>query len=156
MSQEKTNHQILRFIQKLSEKFPQTSEPEVFTDVHIRVSQETGDVMAYDDEDNEITRVVVEEWINPSKETERFYSDVAGALRPVIQQQESEARSRMVDTPLLGIIEPYNYVLENESGEHITELYVVDDEQTVIVGTSFMSDLSKELDDFIDDLLKKE
>jgi hypothetical protein len=45
-------------------------------------------------------------------------------------------------------------VLENENGEHITELYVADDDETVIVGQSFMDGLDKELDDFINNLLK--
>ncbi len=151
---EKTNHQILRFLQKLAEKYPQTDTPEVFTDIHIRVSQETGDMMAFDDEDNEITRVVIDEWINPPIDAKKFYSGVASALRPAIQQQESSAEKAITDLPLLGIIQPYNYVLENESGEHVTELNVVDDTETLIIGQPFMEDLDKELDDFIDNLLK--
>lgn len=153
---DKTNHQIIRFIQKLAEKYPQTETPEVFTDIHIRVSAETGDMMAFDDEDNEITRVVVEEWINSPLDTERFYSKVASVLRPAIQQQETSNQKPNTDVSLLGIIEPYNYVLENEVGEHIAELFVVDDTDTVIIGTDFMSGLDKELDDFIDNLLKTE
>ena len=30
------------------------------TDLHLRVNQETGDVMVFDDDDNEITRIVVD------------------------------------------------------------------------------------------------
>jgi len=47
-------------------------------------------------------------------------------------------------------------VLENEAGEHMAELYVVDDADTIIIGQDFMDGLDKELDDFIDNLLKKE
>ncbi len=149
---EKTNHQIVRFVQKLAEKYPQQDIPELFTDVHIRVSQETGDVMAFDDDDNEITRIVVDEWINSPVESDKFFSDVADVLRQVIQEQETAQGEKS----LLGIIEPYNYVLENEAGEHMAELYVVDDTDTIIIGQDFMDGLDKELDDFIDDLLKKE
>lgn len=149
---EKTNHQIVRFMQKLAEKYPQQDIPEVFTDVHIRVSQETGDVMAFDDDDKELTRIVVDEWINPPVDSEQFFSDVASVLRQVIQEQETAH----ADTSLLGIIEPYNYVLENEGGEHVAELYVVDDTDTIIIGQEFMGGLDKELDDFIDNLLKTE
>ena len=149
MAESKTEHQAQRFLQKIAEKYPETDTPEVFTDVHIRLSQETGDMMAFDDDDNEITRVVVEEWINSPLDAEEFYKNATTCLRSLIEQGEKPGGR-------LGIIEPYNYVLENENGEHIAELYVADDEETVIVGQSFMDGLDKELDDFIDNLLKTE
>lgn len=141
---EKMQHQILRFLEKVESKFPTVEEPEVFTDIHIHVSQETGDIMAYDDEDHELTRCVVEQWINNTDTPETFYRNAENTLRTLLGKH----------TPQLGIIKPYNYVLENENGEHVAELFVVDDADTVILGTPFMQDLDKELDDFIANLLK--
>ena len=60
---EQTMQQIERFLKKIAQKFPSTQEPIVMTDIHLRVSQFSGDLMAFDDEGNEITRCVVEEWI---------------------------------------------------------------------------------------------
>lgn len=142
---EKTQHQILRFLEKVESKFPNTEEPEVFTDIHLHVSQETGDLLAFDDEDRELTRCVVEQWINNNDTPETFYRNVENSLRSALNKK----------TPQLGIIKPYNYVLENESGEHIAEIFVVDDEDTVILGTPFMQNLDKELTDFIDNLLSE-
>ena len=51
-----TVQQIERFLKKVSQKFPHTSEPTLLTDIHVRVTQESGDLMAFDDDDNEITR----------------------------------------------------------------------------------------------------
>jgi hypothetical protein len=42
--------------------------------------------------------------------------------------------------------------MENDDGEHVSELYVVDDD-TVIIGGDLMQGLEKELDDFLDRLL---
>ncbi len=142
---EKTQHQILRFLEKVESKFPNTEEPEIFTDIHLHVSQETGDLLAFDDEDRELTRCVVEQWINNNDTPETFYRNVENSLRSALNKK----------TPQLGIIKPYNYVLENESGEHIAEIFVVDDEDTVILGTPFMQNLDKELTDFIDNLLSE-
>lgn len=142
---EKTQHQILRFLEKVESKFPNTEEPEVFTDIHLHVSQETGDLLAFDDEERELTRCVVEQWINNNDTPETFYRNVENSLRSALNKK----------TPQLGIIKPYNYVLENESGEHIAEIFVVDDEDTVILGTPFMQNLDKELNDFIDNLLSE-
>lgn len=141
---EKTQHQILRFLEKIESKFPNMEEPEVFTDIHIHVSQETGDLLAFDDEERELTRCVVEQWINNNDTPETFFRNAENSLRSALNKK----------TPQLGIIKPYNYVLENENGEHIAEIFVVDDEDTVILGTPFMQDLDKELDDFINNLLK--
>ena len=146
---EQTIQQIERAIKKVADKFPASEEATIFTDIHIRVNQETGELVAFDDDDKEITRVVVEEWINASLDTDVFYNEVAQCLRAQIEQFEQKPGA-------LGIIEPYNYVLENEAAEHVAELYVVDDDDTIIIGHELMDGLDKELDDFIDNLLKTE
>ena len=77
-----TVQQIERFLKKVSQKFPHTSEPTLLTDIHVRVTQESGDLMAFDDDDNEITRCVVEEWIGNNADD--FYADITAVLRKVI------------------------------------------------------------------------
>lgn len=143
---DKTNHELTRFIHKIAEKFPPKEDGTTsFTDIHVRVSQDTGDVMAFDDDNKEITRIVVEEWINQPLESEEFYAAVHKAFTPVIAEHGI----------YLNVAEPYNYVLENENGEYISELYIVDDSETTILSAPFMENLSKDLDDFIDKLLKE-
>ena len=61
---DQTIQQLERAIKKISQKFPQVEEPTLLTDIHLRVSQESGEMLAYDDDDHEITRCVIEEWIN--------------------------------------------------------------------------------------------
>ena len=60
---EQTIQQIERIVRKIGQKFPTTDTPTILTDIHLRVSQESGELLAFDDDDNEITRCVVEEWI---------------------------------------------------------------------------------------------
>ena len=79
---EQTIQQIERFIRKVAQKFPaQSSEEEnsVLTDIHVRVSQDSGELLAFDDDDKEITRCVVEQWIDNKEEN--FYDEVAKILR---------------------------------------------------------------------------
>lgn len=140
----KTKQQIIRFLDKIADKLPQVAEPEIYTDIHLHVSPDTGDLMAFNDEDQEITRCVIESWIKTEASPEDFYAEAEKMLRDVIDEHQ----------PQLGIIKPYNYVLETENGEHIAELYIVDDTDTVILSTPFMKDLDKDLDDFINNLLK--
>ena len=141
---EQTRQQIERAIRKIAEKFPTSDCPSVMTDIHLRVTQETGELMAFDDDDNEITRCVVEQWID--NKDEDFYEQITGVIRRSIEKEKELAEK-------MGILKPYSFVLENDDKENIAELFVVDD-QTVIIDEELMADLDKDLNDFFDKLLK--
>lgn len=144
---EQTIQQVERFIRKVSQKFPtpeSEDETSVLTDIHVRVTQESGELLAFDDDDNEITRCVVEQWID--NKDENFYDEVAKALRDLLRKN-----ANIVDH--LGILKPYSFVLEDDDKENLGELYLADDD-TVIVGGDLMEGLDHDLDDFLDDLLK--
>lgn len=148
MEIEQTIQQVERFIRKVAQKFPaQLSEEDntVLTDIHVRVSQDSGELLAFDDEDNEITRCVVEQWID--NKDENFYDEVAKTLRDVMRKN-----SETIDN--LGILKPYSFVLEDDDKENLGELYLADDD-TIIVGGDLMENLDSDLDSFLDDLLKK-
>lgn len=76
---ELTLQQIDRFLRKVAEKMPLTNDDLRMTDIHLRLSQDSGDLMAYDDEDNEITRCVIEQWID--NKDENFYNAAASIIR---------------------------------------------------------------------------
>ena len=76
---EQTQQQLERALRKLADKFPAEQEATMLTDIHYRVSQDTGEVTILDDDDCELTRCVVEEWID-SKD-DNFYENVTSAIR---------------------------------------------------------------------------
>ena len=130
---EQTIQQIERLLRKISQKFPFTEDPTVLTDIHIRVSPDSGELLAFDDDDEEVTRCVVEQWIDNKEDT--FYDDAADILRRVLKRQHE-----LVDS--LGILRPFSFVMEDEEKEHLAELYVADGD-TVILGGELMKDLDK-------------
>ena len=138
-------HQIERAIRKIAEKFPASDETSVMTDIHIRVAQETGELVAFDDDDNEITRCIVEQWID--NKDDDFYEQITPIIRRSIDRQKALAEN-------MGILKPYSFVLEDDDKEGIGELYVVDDE-LAIIDTELMAGLDKELNDFFEKLLKE-
>lgn len=141
---EQTIQQIERAIKKVADKFPSSEEATIFTDIHIRVNQETGELVAFNDDDQEITRVIVEQWIN--NQDDNFYNEVVKQLRKCIEHAKDLVEN-------LAIIRPYSFVLEDEDKENIAELYVVDDD-TVIIDPDLMEGLDEDLNDFLDKLLK--
>lgn len=143
---EQTIQQVERFLKKIAQKFPSDSETSLVTDIHVRVSQESGEMLAFDDDDKEITRCVVEQWIGNNDEN--FYDDIASALTSTLK-----AFSTVADN--LGILKPYSFVLETEEREHVAELYIADDD-TIIIGKELMEGLDNELNDFLENLLKSD
>lgn len=142
---EQTLQQLERAVRKIADKFPDNEDANVLTDIHIRVSQESGELVAFDDDDHEITRVVIEPWID--NKDEDFYDMVTKALRQVLQKN-----SRLIET--MSVLKPYSFVLEDDESEDIAELYIADDD-TVIVDTELMPHLSEDLDAFFENLMKE-
>lgn len=142
---EQTILQVERFINKIAQKFPPTEEAVLLTDIHVRAYQESGELRAFDDDENEITRCVVEQWIDNNDED--FYEKVAELLR-------SELKKHACVVDHLSIMKPYSFVLENEDKENVAELYVADDD-TVIIGGDVMPGLDKDLDNFFKHLMKE-
>lgn len=141
---EQTLQQIERAIRKIAEKFPDDAETSLMTDIHIRVTQESGELMAFDDDDNEITRCIVEQWIE--NKDDDFYEQITPIMRKCVEKNK-----KMIDS--MGILKPFSVVLEDDEKESIAELYMVDDDM-VIIDPDLMIDLDKDLDSFLDKLLK--
>ena len=139
-----TLQQVERAVRKVAEQFPATEEASFLTDIHIRVSQDTGELLAFDDDDNEINRCVIEQWID--NKDDNFYHDVVSIVRSVLSQQK-----QMIEE--MSILKPFSFVLENDDKEVIEELYLVDDD-IVIIDDELMANLDKDLDSFLDKLLK--
>ena len=142
---EQTQQQIERFVRKIAQKFPPSEEASTLTDIHVRVIQDSGEMLAFDDDDTEITRCVVEQWIDNTDED--FYDKVLLILR-----NQFKRLHKIIDD--FGILKPYSLLLENDDKEHMGELYLADDD-TIIVSGELMEGLDKELDDFFNDLMKK-
>ncbi|MBR1504212.1 MAG: hypothetical protein IJ618_10065 [Prevotella sp.] len=141
---EQALQQIERTLRKTIEKFPSSEEATVITDIHLRVIQETGELTVYNDDDEEITRSVVEQWID--NKDDNFYHEITPVLRKSIEKHK-EAIEHM------SILKPFSFVLEQEDKEAVEELYLVDDD-TVIIDPDLMEGLDEDLDKFLEKLLK--
>jgi hypothetical protein len=109
------------------------------------VNQESGELLVFNDEDVEITRCVVEEWIESKDED--FYEHVKSTLLQVIQQNKDITEG-------LHVLRPYSYVLVDEDHETICDLYLVDDD-TIVLDGELMEGLSEDLDQFWEELRNK-
>ena len=139
--------QIQRALRHVATRFPQEQEP-VLTDISLRVYPHSGEVRFFDDEENELMRIVIPEWIKGSRE-EDFYQKVT----PVLQEAISGVRHEVIDN--MSLLRPYSFVLQDEDGETLSDLYLVDDQETVILSGSLLEGLDDDLNAFFENLMKE-
>ena len=141
---ELTFQQIERAIRKIADKFPPSEEANVMTDIHFRVTQDTGELMAFDDNDEEINRCIIEEWIDNTDDD--FFEQSPSVFRQCLDKMRDTVEN-------MSILKPFSFVLENDDKESVAELYLVDDE-TVIIDPDLMQGLNEDLDDFFKKLFE--
>lgn len=142
---EQTISQIERALKKVANKLElNVTEPKPLTDILIQVKQESGELMVFNDDDEELTRCVIEEWIE--NKDEDFYLQIQSVLKQAI----TNLKEKMENLPIL---KPYSFVLIGEDKETINDLYLVDDD-TIMLDGDLLKGLDKDLDEFLNHLLK--
>ena len=136
---EQTLHQIERALKKTAEKFAAISQEDaVLTDFYLLVRQESGELLVFDDDEHEITRCLVEEWIGNSSED--FYT----AIQPVLQAALKRCAPLLEE---MSVLRPCSFVLLDDEQQTVAELFLIDDD-TMILGQDLMVGLSDDLDAF--------
>jgi len=135
---DQTLHQIERALRKTTEKCGSDSGEPRLTDLYILVKQDSGEIRVLDDDDNEITRCVVEEWIGNSSED--FYT----AIQPVLQAALKRCSPLLEE---MSVLRPCSFVLLDDEQQTVAELFLIDDD-TMILGQDLMVGLSDDLDAF--------
>ena len=136
---EQTLHQIERALKKTAEKFAAISQEDaVLTDFYLLVRQESGELLVFDDDEREITRCVVEEWIGNCSED--FYTTIQPVLHTALKRCESLLES-------MSVLRPCSFVLLDDEQQTVAELFLIDDD-TMILGQDLMVGLSDDLDAF--------
>ena len=139
-----TIQQTLRSLRKVIAKFPPEAEP-VMTDIHLLVSNYTGEIRTYNDDDEELDRCVIEEWIKSSNED--FYDDIVPILRSCIEELRPSIEK-------MSIMQPFSFVLIDEDHETLQDLVIIDSEETVLLDSTLLNGLEDDLDTFLKQLLE--
>lgn len=142
-----THDKVKEVIRLALTKISGSEEDLSVTDIHIQPSQETGCIKIYDDEDNLLASDTIEEW--KEYEEDDFNAGVAKVLKEEIEALKKDG---LIDS--LKILKPYYFVLIDENKETIADIYLVDDD-TLILNDELLKGLDKELDDFLEQLLKE-
>lgn len=135
--------QIERAIRKVADKYP-ADRDSVLTDIHLQVKPSSGELLAFNDDDQELTRCVVEQWIGND---DSFYDEAANQIAKCL----SDLRKSVIDE--MSIMHPFSFVLVDEDHETLRDIYLVDDDVVMIHG-DLLEGFEEDLDKFFEDLMK--
>src|SRR5574344_571363 len=127
-----TAAQVSEVFSEIVKKYPSDSDNKIMSDLSIQVKQDSGELTVYDDDDEEITSCIMEEWVDYKEDN--FYEMVRETLRQCIMDHQEELES-------LSLLRPYSFILVDDEKETISELYLVDDNTIIIENEELMKGL---------------
>ena len=129
-------------------RYTSEGDETVVTDMHLQPNSESGELIIFDDDDQELSRTIINEWVE--YESDDFYTVVEPILRA-----EVEALKESGKLEKLCLMKPYSFVLVDEDKETVAELLLVDEDDTLLLNDELLKGLDEELDAFLKDLLER-
>ncbi|MDE5676713.1 MAG: hypothetical protein K2G02_10200 [Phocaeicola sp.] len=120
----------------------------VITDIHLQPKQDSGELVIYNDDEEELSHTTVEEWVDYGEDD--FYAVVERVLRSKLNELKEKG-----ELDNLSVVNPYSFVLVGEDKETVAELLLMDDEDTLFLDDELLKGLDEELDAFLKELLEK-
>ncbi len=129
-------------------RYTSEGDETVVTDIHLQPNSESGELIIFDDDDQELSRTIINEWVE--YESDDFYTIVEPILRAEIEALKESGKLEK-----LCLMKPYSFVLVDEDKETVAELLLVDEDDTLLLNDELLKGLDEELDAFLKDLLER-
>lgn len=135
------------FLKSALERYVVDKEVFVFTDVYLQLNIHSGELNVLDDDDEILSNVVVEDW--KGLEGRGSLAAIETFLR---EKLENMKKAGSLES--LCLMKPYSFVWVDGEKETISELLLVDEQETFLIHDNLLSGLDEELDAFLKDLLE--
>ena len=145
---EQSHSSIASMLKEAISRYVSGTDNAVVTDIHLQPNPDSGELVIFNDEDEELARGIIDEWVE--YESDDFLGQTEQVLRNAVGKLQQEG---LLDK--LCLMKPYSFVLVDEDKETVAELLVVDDEETLLLNDELLKGLDEELDAFLKDLLEK-
>lgn len=129
-------------------RYASEGDETVVTDIHLQPNSESGELIIFDDDDQELSRTIINEWVE--YESDDFYTVVEPILRAEVEAMKESGKLEK-----LCLMKPYSFVLVDEDKETVAELLLVDEDETLLLNDELLKGLDEELDAFLKDLLER-
>lgn len=145
---EQSHNALVSALKEALSRYVGNEENSAVTDIHLQPRQESGELLIFNDDDEELSRTLLSEWAE--YENDDFYAQTENLLRGILVKMKDKA-----DFSQLNLLKPYSFVLVDEDKETLAELLLIDDEDTLLLSEDLLKGLDEELDAFLNDLLSR-
>ena len=145
---EQSRSAIVSLLNEAISKYKLGEEKSVVTDIHLQPRQDSGELVVYNDDDVKIGSSLIQEWVGYSEAD--FCEVVEPILREVLQSMKEKGAFKNVS-----LMRPYSFVMVDYDKETVSELMIVDDDDTLLLSEELLKGLDEELDTFLKELLEK-
>jgi hypothetical protein len=136
---------LKKIIENSTERFQENeNQIKIVTDFHITVDNADGIVKISDDDNTELASGIVSDLISANEEA------TTNLLQTTLNEMDKENKFNNTN-----IYKPFSFLLEDNDGETIAELLIIDDDN-IFVNDELLKGLGQELDDFFADLMKED
>jgi hypothetical protein len=136
---------LKKIIENSTERFQENeNQIKIVTDFHITVDNADGTVKISDDDNTELASGIVSDLISANEEA------TTNLLQTTLNEMDKENKFNNTN-----IYKPFSFLLEDNDGETIAELLIVDDDN-IFVNDELLKGFGQELDDFFADLMKED
>jgi glutamine synthetase len=143
-----SHNSIVSAIQEALGNYSLNKEENQVTDFYLQPDCQSGKLVLFDDEEVELTCVIVDEWVDANPED--FYADAELSLKKVLNRLRE-----MGVLENMKVLKPYSFVLVDQEKETIADLLLVDDEETLFLNDELLKGLDDELNAFLKDLMEE-
>ena len=145
---EQSHSSIASLLKEAISRYVSDSNTQVVSDIHLQPCAGSGELIIFNDEDEELARTIINEWVD--HEDDDFLAQVEPLLKSHVTRLKEEGA---LDS--LNLMKPFSFVLVDEEKETGADLLVVDDEETLLLDDELLKGLDAELDAFLKELLEK-
>ena len=138
-----TQEMLQSAITKMVNRYISAEESNV-TDFQIRVNGDNGELTIFDDDDNTLARVHINEW--EGEHNEAVYEK---ELQSILAKMHRDGAFES-----LNIVKPYSFVLTDDDGQSIVDLLIIDDD-TLILSADLLEGFDEEMNAFLKELLEE-
>ncbi|WP_221411537.1 hypothetical protein [Dysgonomonas sp. 216] len=117
------------------------------TDIFLIVDEECGELSVFDDEQNLLSKSIIEEWEQFDDEHPINYSK---ALREVVVEMDDNGYFNSLE-----VYTPFSINFSDEDFIVLDELLTIEDDSIIRIESDFMKRMDKEFDEFLDQLLNE-
>ena len=145
---EQSHSSIASLLKEAISRYVSDSNTQVVSDIHLQPCAGSGELIIFNDEDEELARTIINEWVD--HEDDDFLAQVEPLLKSHVTRLKEEGA---LDS--LNLMKPFSFVLVDEEKETVADLLGVDDEETLLLDDELLKGLDAELDAFLKELLEK-